>query len=260
MTKTHRFLIPGFVVACLLAFVPPAAAQEDYVKPSLSNLVKTLVRFGALDIRKDKVIDTFGRITECKIFKDHYRDDFRWQKVRAALRESIKENIATYPVGYAYDAPLQLDRYDFKTGQYRFTKKTAQANANVFTIDAKAEDFCVDLGYTGLPYSYKFILDNPVKLEGLPISAEEGNVLLQRMVKSENVNRIVYARFNIRVVYVDPMKGEEIEGRDFSAKTPYAPMVAQDAMADGAKMDSRLDSIEYFEDQERTKLIYRYVP
>ncbi len=258
-----RRLWSVFLLALFL-FVAPGARAEEYVAPSLSNFMKTLVRFGAIDLRRLDVLDAFARVTECQIYRDHYSDDFKWQEVRKALRKSIKQNIGTFPTTYRFDASLQLDRYDFKEGIYRFTDKTAQHSANTFSIRAQSQEQCGMTDADFPPLSYKFVLDQPVNLNGIPLSAEEGKLLLSRMVESGNKDRLVYARFNFRVVYVAPIVMDTPKtkafGEDISEERRLGPMVTQSLMLQRVAMDSRLDSIEYFEDPERTKLIYTYRP
>lgn len=255
----HLFRRWGFVflVAAVVSASPCAARADEYSATTLANIAKTLIRFGAIDIRRDDVIDLFSRITVCQSYKAYYRDDFKWERIRKEMRKIIRDGVAAYPYAFKYDAVLQLDRYDFKAGMYRFTDKTAQTSSNVFTIAVHNEDFCTPEQNALLPYTYKFVLDQPVKMTGLPLSAEEGKQLLARMVVSKNVDRLIYTRFNIRVVYVAPIAATSQEERERRGDTLR---VTQDTGVDYIKLDSRLDSIEYFEDPERTKLIYSFRP
>lgn len=245
------------LLAALLTVGAGQARAEEYATPNLANLVKTLVRFGALDIRKDDVIDLFGRVTACSDYQQYYGNDFRWQEFRAALREDVRKNIAVYPTGYKYDAPLQLDRYDFKAGLFRFTEKTAQSRANVFTMDTHPEDLCGDAKNVYLPLSYKLVLDEPIQIAGLPLSVEEGKILLNRMIANNNPNRMIYARFYIRVLFISPIAAKSNKEAD---KRGESLRITQDIRDDSVRMDSKLDYIEYYEDPERTKLVYTYRP
>lgn len=257
MMKTRLFFA-GLVFSLWVGGSPAPAQAEEFVKPALDSIVKTLIRFGALDIRKDEVIDIYGRVVECDIFFENYKNDFKWQKARQALRESIRRDVATFPTGYRYDTELQLARYDFKKGLYAFTDKTAQFNVNVFTMVTHKEDLCTKDSNKVLPAEYKLVLDQPVQIQGLPLSAEEGEVLLNRMNMAGNRDHIVYARFNMRVVYVAPI-AERPESRG-NRRITAAPMVTQNIKSNAIFLDARLDSIEYFEDPDRTKLIYIYKP
>ena len=235
-----------------LIHISPARA-DDYVPVTMSNVVKILVRFGVLDIRKDDVIDFYGKITECKIFVANYLDDFKWNRVRGALRQSIKQNIATFPTGVHYDAQLQLGKYDFQNKIYRFSEKTAQFNANVFTVRIHDSNFCSSDTPNILPNDYRFVLDQPILISGLPMNEAEGSALLKRLHEANNKDLIIYTRFNMRVTYIAPI---EAVGADRGEET--TGFVLDPKLRGSVRIDTRLETIEYFEDPERTKLIYRF--
>jgi Domain of unknown function (DUF4852) len=85
------------LVFLALMFASPAQAQ-DYAKPTWPNLVRTLVRFNALSLDDDQVIDDYAAITECELYKAMHQDDFKWNTVRTAIRDDVGRNIATYPI------------------------------------------------------------------------------------------------------------------------------------------------------------------
>lgn len=261
MTRGLKSCAAGVAVFIAFSLFCPSAWADEFMSPSLSNIAKTLVRFGALDIRKDESVDAYGQVVECDIYKRHFENDFQWQKVRAALRKSIKQNVASFPTGYKYDAVLQLDRYDFKAGLFPFTAKTAQSRTNVFTISSKPEDFCIRVRREFiLPRYYRFILDDPIRIMGLSIGPEEGKLLLKRMDESGNSDRMVYTRFNLVVTYVAPLAQNKENAKRRGDLQNFGPMVNQDSGDGFVDLNTRLDSIEYFEDPERTRVIYTYRP
>ena len=145
---------------CLLIAVP--AWADDYAKPTLDNLVKTLVRFSAIDTKDDRLLDEYAMITDCDLVKYFYVDDFRWNKVRQSFRDSIQMNIATFPVSYFYDTTLQLDRFDFGDKVFRFTAKTALHNVNSFLVYDAVDAVCGNRKVKSLPLSYHMVLDQPI--------------------------------------------------------------------------------------------------
>jgi hypothetical protein len=147
-----------------------------------------------------------------------------------------------------------LDRYDFKRGLFLFTRRTAQVQSNVFSIKTQYEEMCVKDKSKFPPQNYRFGLDKPIRIEGLPLSADEGKLLLDRMNGAGNTDRFIYTRFNFRVVYIAPIVPEAEQAARAGGSS--AAMVTQSTDNDAVTMDARLDSIEYFEDPERTKLIY----
>lgn len=253
MSARLRLIVSSFFVLALLASAP-AKAEGDYADLSLSTIVKMFVRFGVLDIRKDDVIDFYGKVVECKIYSQYYLDDFKWQKVRAALRESVKQNIATFPTAFHYDAKLQLGKYDFKEKVYRFSEKTTQTNANVFRLMVDSSHFCTKDTPNILPTDYKFVLDQPIHMMGLPMSEENGAKLMARMKENDNKDLLIYTRFNMRVVFVPQL---EAVGDFRGNKKGF---VINPDMNREIRVDAQLDSIEYFEDPEYKKMIYRFMP
>ena len=65
------------VLLLAMLIAPLSAAQADtYDTPALMNIFKTLVRFGAVDIYDDDVIDLYARTNECEVYKKNYSDVF----------------------------------------------------------------------------------------------------------------------------------------------------------------------------------------
>jgi hypothetical protein len=250
MKTSCRFIL---ILALLLVGAWPAAAQ-DYAKPSYENLVQTLIRMGALNIADDSVIDDYAVITECKLLASFYKDDFKWNRIRQAIRQSIKQNVATYSSGYAYDAELQLDRYDFKEQSYKFRDRATVKNVNAFVLFSTEGRECADQKIKVLPSSFRAVLNEPIYFTGLPLTENDAKAMLARFDQSGNRDRIVYARFNLRIVFVPPLRSPE--------NTPAGAVVPlQQEKTDGAaRLDARLDGLEIYEDAERTKLIFNYQP
>jgi hypothetical protein len=240
------------VVFIAFALASPARA-EDYVKPDWPSLVKTLVRFNALDISDDRLLDEYAMITECDLYKSFYRDDFKWNQVRNAMRQSIKMNVATFPTSYRYETQLQLDRYDFHDKIYRLTDKSVIHNVNAFEIYSVSGSPCAGIDIVNIPHAFRAVLDTPLYFEGLPLAQADAEALLNRM-KIDNPDRIVYTRFNLRVVYIESL-------RPPATGVTNKPLVQSNAQgSQSARLDVRLDSIEFYEDPAMTKLIYRFQP
>ena len=108
-----------------------------------------------------------------------------------------------------------------------------------------------------IPRTYRAVLSSPLYLEGLPLTDKDAQDLLARMEKDENLGRIIYARFNLRTVYVEPLR--KTAGKDAGgADDVYIQSKAPDKST--ARLDVQLDSIGFYEDPQMTKLIYLYQP
>lgn len=241
------------IILFLVLLLASPAQAEEYAKPGWGNLLRTLIRFNALSMNDDNVLDEYAAITECDLYKTLYHDDFRWNKARAAIRESIRMNDATFPTSYVYQTELQLDRYDFQEKLFRFTSKTTIRNVNTFRIYKVEGQPCEGANIKLVPSTFRVVIETPLYFEGIPLGEKDAEALLQQMKDDGNTDRVITAHFNMRVVYVDPLRmshENEIKG--------YVQSNAADDHT--ARLDVRLDSVDFYEDQAMTKLIYKLQP
>jgi hypothetical protein len=243
----------GFFLACLLLATP--AWADDYAEPTLENMVKALARFGAIDIKDDLMIDDYAIISACDLYTQFYDNDFKWSEVRTAIRESVNANIASYPTSFYYDATVQLARYDFKSSLFRFTERSTVTGVNsfVFTFSGGDGAYCDGHTVKYLPTNYTLVAAEPITISGLPFAENDANDLLSRMKEDGNNNRVIYARFNLRIAYIEPLRKSHLGAGK--------PQFVQNSMARTnrtMRIDVRLDSVDFFEDDDRTRLIYSY--
>lgn len=254
----NRFLAHSVLFLILLATVaagrPSSAHAEDYAKPDWANLLRTLIRFSALTLDDDVVLDEYAIATECDLYKTFYREDFQWNRVRKTIRESVRQNVATFPTSYSYTTQLQLDRYDFNEKLFRFTQKTTIHNVNALNFYKIEGASCDGVSVKLVPTSFRAVLDVPIFVEGIPIGASDAENLLNHMKAEGNTDRVVNAVFNMRIVYIDPLRpaNKNGDGRGLSqGNNPEERSV---------RLDVRLDSIDFYEDATKTKLIYKLQP
>jgi len=256
----------GALLALLMA--PTAAQAQAYVRPDLNAIVKTLIRTGAVDAREDRIIDLYARVTNCPAFLKYHNDDFKWKKIREAMREEVAKDIATFPVHYAYETIIQLGRYDFDRRLYPFVgTEGADVNVNTFAMKLPEgeQNFCSQGGNRWLPLVYKLVLDKPVKISGLYIDEKEGEALMRRLDAADNPAHVVFMKINVRVLYVARVGDSKdvakayTHGKKKKAWQEVA-VVLQNVEQGSVRLDSRLDSIDFYEDEARTKLIYTYRP
>ncbi len=256
----------GFLlIVAILCLAHRSVAAQEYAKPSFDNIVKTLIRMGAVDINRDEIIDLYARVTGCQHYTAYFKDDFVWEKKRHELREEIRKNISTYPTGYAYETAVKLGRYNFEERLYPFIGEgNKEINVNTFSMIVENKNFCFDGKSYWLPSVYKLVLNRPIKMAGLYLNEEDGRALLQRMDAAKNPTHVLFLRVNVRVLFVAAIANEEEASRQKKAvhRKERAKNAAVLQAIDGGsiQLDSRLDSIEYFEDEAHTKLIYTYRP
>lgn len=231
-----RFLA---VLAVLFITAMPASAQT-YAPLTYGNVMKTLMRFGALDLKNDKLLDDYIRLNECDFYFQHFRDDFALQKRRQQLRTEIPKKMGAFPDAYYFSAPMRLDRYDFKSRVFKLESKSRLLNINTFQlVKISRNNVCIkDHSLEIAPEEVGVVLDQPVTLEGLPISEEQSKALIERMNAQKNFQRAIYARFSIMMVFAEPLPLD-------------MPRLRYNA-------DAQLLSIEFFEDEKMTKPIWVY--
>ncbi len=255
-----RFSIfkPVIVFILSLCIWSHASLAEDFIEATWPNMMRTMVRLGAIPLTDDALMDEYGIITECKLYESFYTDDFKWQKVRTALRASIKQNIATYPVFYRHDIPLRLDRYDFQQKIFRFTEKSSISNVNSVLLYSVSGLACGKAEIRYLPHIFRLVLNEPLYLSGLPMDEQQAKHLLDEMDQKQNQERFVYARLNFRIVYIEPLEKEVTQtgvGPTVHYNQPHNMAARQEL-----RMDGQLDSIQVYSDQKRTRLVYEFRP
>jgi len=241
-----------FFCLSLLLLAPSAQADTNYAAPDLENIAHTLVRFNVIDLSDDVLIDDYAMLTDCGLYTHFFRDDFKWNDVRKAIRESVRINIATFPTTYHYDTSVQLDRYDFKYKDFRFKERATIKGVNSFILYEDTSYACDKHSPVFIPMIFRGILDQPVTIEGLPIGAEDAQALLHRMDEAKNTDHVIYVRFHLRVVNINPLQSiNKFDGKPHYTQDPKL-------MNDQIKMDMRLDGVNFYEDRDMTRLLYSY--
>jgi len=233
-----------------------APAEQAYSDVSWPSLMRTMVRFNAFDTKDPALIDEYAIITECELYKAFYQNDFKWKQVQDAVRKSIDINIATFPTAYHYDAQMQLDRYDFSSKMFRFAPKSVINNVNTFDIYSVEGTGCGSADIKYMPRIFRAVVAVPIYIDGLPLGEKDGNDILQLMTSDHNDSRIITAQFNLRIVYIEPMRRTV----DRSVSDQLLHYTQTNVPQRNLRLDARLESIDFFEDPQKTRLIYRYQP
>lgn len=238
----------------------PASAQADYIAATWADLLRTAVRFNAIDLNDDKLIDEYAAITDCDIYKFYFKDDFKWQEVRKKTRESAALNSANYPTHYYMRAVLHLGRYDFGKKIYSFTDDTAIHAVNVFKLfQFVGPHVCTDRTYIKyIPAEFHAVAAKPFTLLGIPLSPTDAQSLLRLMNADKNTDRQIIAKFDMTITYVARLHKDAINPGTTEKDAVYKQL--GESHAGAMRMDAQVDSIEFYEDPEMTKLIYSTKP
>ncbi len=239
----------AFLALSVLPFFASAAAAQQYAEPTWADLVRTLVRMKAIDVTDTVIMDEFGIATECDLYDTFYHDDFKWNRVRQAMMKSIKQNIAAYHTRYRHDIDMQLDRYDFSTRLFMFKEKSKLKNDNHVQLFALPAHSCHMPDVKNVPYDFALILHPPLFLEGIPLPEADARNLVMRMERDKNYDRIIYARFNVKILYVEPLRKRTMTNGETIYKQGDKTFML-------ANLDATVESIDFYEDSKHTRLIY----
>lgn len=232
-----------------------------YIAPTYADILRTLVRFNAIDLSDDNIIDDYAKVTDCEIYQYFFKDDFKWNEIRKKMRASADLNRGTYPLHYYYVAGLKLDRYDFQKQLYRFTESSTVNNVNLFTLYHMVEQPCHDEDIKYIPKDFQALADTPLSLSGLPLSPADAEAILKQMDGDKNQSRIVMARFNMTITFVEPLHKEVTDKNAKSKAIFYFQVIGPEAKpTKDFRLDAHLDSVSFYEDAAMKKLIYTVKP
>jgi hypothetical protein len=93
-------LLAVFWAVPAFADAPAAAPVDAYPMPTWASLLQTMIRFNALDMSEDMLLDEYAIVTQCDLYQAYYKNDFKWQEVRTALRKSIEQHKDEFPTQY----------------------------------------------------------------------------------------------------------------------------------------------------------------
>lgn len=218
-----------------------ATAKRIYAQPTPKNLIRAMLRAGALDVTHPDVLNDYALLNECELFIQNVNDDFRMQRFRTAIGKVIAQDRAGWPDAFSFVSPLQLDKYDFTSQNFMLVPKAQIKNVNSFHLMDTRAEVCQRGQYLKkFPLDVSVRVDQPLTVTGLPLSEAAGNALLQSMLKSGNTARQIYGRFNIAVSFMSRYEVTSERGAN-TAKYVF---------------DGSLASIEFFEDEAMTKPIW----
>jgi len=240
------------ILLATVLFFSGAAWADDYVQPTLPNIVKALVRYGAIDPAEDPLLDDYARAAECEIVQYFYRNDFKFEEVRDAIRKNMDDAIATFPQAFYISGPVYLDRYDFRAGIFRLSDRAPIRNTNTFFFAKADVNLCPNLtnnrtdqpeGFAALPKAYRAVTDRPITIEGLYMSPEQSKLLFELMTLQGNTDKKIYVKFLMTLMHADKIS-----------------LYARSPIPSDYLMEVKLDAVEFYQDAKLTRLISKIVP
>lgn len=179
--------------------------EADYQRPSLEALTRTMIRFNGTNTDLDPILDEYARVVHCDLYRRFYTNEFEWQRIRPAMRQSIEINREGFPLRYRYSGRVWLDQYDFEDEEFDLRNADDLRQLGVVWLLNGSEVPCAEdepgsvsgdqLSY--LPQRFRVRLDQPISLQSIPMSPEFGRRLLGRLTAEGNDERVVWMTMDI---------------------------------------------------------------
>ncbi len=191
---------------------------EAFAEPTFRDLSMMLLMLDGVDINNPTVADDYAKMNFCSLYKDKYKNDFEWNKVRQQIITRIQSKKDYYRLQYELDGTIALDRYNFDTQDFPLTPQTAMERVGSMILydSGTAPDnqtknvriLCNDDHFTKtFPGSYMLVMTQPLTFDRLKLPMDEAKALLERMASQKNAERRLYVRFRMRVTGIDKVRG-----------------------------------------------------
>jgi len=234
-------------------------ASGEYYDISLANVMRAMFRFNALDLGDRDIIQDYTFVTECELVTAFLDTDFKWDQVIDAVRIDIQNNKNDFPSRFRFDTAMRLSRFDARTKMFYFTEDTKIDGINsIQLISVNKDMLCYRNKLERLyvfPNVFRAVFPSYIYLEGIPMQDREARVLISRMDRIGNNKRAIFVTYKMSIAYIVPFAIEDNIFGGKEAKYYQGKVNTRDV-----RLNVRLDSIQFFEDPERTKLLYEYVP
>ena len=246
----HVFRFLSVLALCLL---PCMAHADEYIAPTPKALLQTMLRFGALDINNDVVIDDYAKIMECDLYSVFHENDFKWHKIRDGLRNKIRDEAITYPTYYTLQGYVSLDRYDFNNKMFKLKDSAQLMGVNSFAMAKSNALFC-DAKLKIVPMDIHAVIESRINIPGFIMSEADASALLSRLLKDGNHARQILAKFNFRIVDVPKLR------IDYGAIAAWYDKETFVGKMSDVNMAAKLDSVEFYEDEAMKRRLFVYKP
>lgn len=245
------FLLLFMVFAPSFAIAQEGKEQGDvlnYAPVTHKDIMTLMWKYKIHDYSNPNIMDQYLQIMNCPLYKKYKSDDFVWEKIREGMRREINYFSSSFPDRFEIYAFMPIERYDFQKNVFVIPNRFALSNAGsiqipFFEIDNNSSDTCfvTNERRKNFPTDVKFLADNKFSLIDIPVAPDKANQILEGIkkynYKNTEFNRIFAVRFRIKVNGIDNYKV------DFSNSELL--------------LKGELDEIAFFEDPQRTKLIWK---
>jgi hypothetical protein len=100
----------------IMGLLPGAPAVvkggAHYTMLTYPSLFRLAWGMGAYRTEDTQAIDSYLKVSECTLYQKFYKNEFKWENIRAATKDYLDQYGKEVPTYYEYVQPLYLGRYD----------------------------------------------------------------------------------------------------------------------------------------------------
>lgn len=226
----------------MIFFSLPAQAQETigrgYSVADYRSLVQTYLGFYNGGNPTSDMIDDYAKLTYCKLYKQHFRDDFEWAVIQKDLKESFHSSHNETNYHYEVGGDIQIDRYDFERKSFPIQEKYQLHNVGKISIYSPDSyfSFCGETGFPKyLPSTFMLSSSKPLNIKEIPVSESKARRIIDHINVREG-ERVVFIRF--RMEFLD-YKIEKLQSKTLVAH-----------------VHGNVTAVDFFLDPQLTQKIY----
>lgn len=214
--------------------------NKVYGQISYRNLTRAVIKMHGVQVDYAPVLDEYGVIEHCEIYRNYFSDDFAWTDIRNKLLEEIIDNAETWTSSFYINSVMDLDRYDVERGGFIIKSSNAIDRLALFDLIVRRDRHCLNgLDIEYFPNRYWFELQKPISIPMVPVELERARRLRLEWENAGNYRRRIYVTFKMS-----------------------AEHVVVDGVAPSSSLTARfigdVDEVRFYLDEERTDLLYKY--
>lgn len=185
------FLFSLFVFSIFILTGQAVAQSSQYVyrDMSLEVLSKLYWALDAVSLENDTHVDNYLLINECDIYQEFRNNEFEWQNIRAATRQSLRQKKDDFARRVEVVQPLFLKDYDIENQTFAIRDEYIPQHARRYEVltDAYRNVICNHEGdIEGYPKGLIVELTRPFKFENVPVEPKVAEEYIEMKLAAFN--------------------------------------------------------------------------
>ena len=195
----------------------------DYVRITPQSLSQLYWKLQVFDSGDNRAIDNYMLINECQIYQDNVNNDFEWNFIREAAKQSIKQKREGFTTKFEYFVPVHLSRYDTERRGFFLVNNTGYENVRRMEVNSfvRTDEICGKKGeIKDYPFGVLFILQRPFSFvfaevdehvaQAYILRKQEEIIKLPIEIRQSRYERTAYLRFRVNVTeYQGNVRGDD---------------------------------------------------